>query len=166
MRPPVLDRLFAPVSTLPGVGPRTAPLFARLLDRSPDEAPVVDILFHLPHSGIDRHARPAIVGGVSRGRRLHRPRRLSLLRGRLYIGFPAQMSADDGQQPRLMIRDRKLKRFSSTGSEITAGHAGLTIDQARAAMLYFLENTKERENNAKSYFSREPCGIQEHMPRL
>ena len=43
MRPSILDKLFAPVSTLPGIGPRMAPLYARLAgDR------VVDLLWHFP----------------------------------------------------------------------------------------------------------------------
>jgi ATP-dependent DNA helicase RecG len=64
MRPPILDPLFAPLSTLPGVGPRTAELFARLLDAAPGEARVLDLLVHLPHSGIDRRARPTIAEAV------------------------------------------------------------------------------------------------------
>jgi ATP-dependent DNA helicase RecG len=64
MRPPILDPLFASLSALPGVGPRTAELFARLLDAAPGEARVLDLLFHLPHSGIDRRARPTIADAV------------------------------------------------------------------------------------------------------
>jgi len=59
MRPALLDPLFAPVSTLPGVGPKNAKLFDRLLGRS-DGARVIDLLFHLPSSVIDRRARPKI----------------------------------------------------------------------------------------------------------
>ena len=59
MRPALLDPLFAPASALPGVGPKNAKLFDKLLDRS-DGARVVDILFHLPHAALDRRARPKI----------------------------------------------------------------------------------------------------------
>ena len=59
MRPASLDPLFAPVSSLPGVGPKNARLFDRLLGR-PDGARVIDLLFHLPTSVIDRRARPKI----------------------------------------------------------------------------------------------------------
>jgi ATP-dependent DNA helicase RecG len=59
MRPALLDPLFAPVSTLPGVGPKNAKLFDRLLAR-PDGARVIDLIFHLPSSVIDRRARPEI----------------------------------------------------------------------------------------------------------
>jgi ATP-dependent DNA helicase RecG len=58
MRPPVLNPLFASLTSLPGVGPKLERVYARLLDR---EAPrVVDILFHLPSGAIDRRARPKL----------------------------------------------------------------------------------------------------------
>ncbi len=59
MRPDLLNPLFAPVSALPGVGPKTGKLFDRLLER-PAGARVLDVLFHIPHSSIDRRNRPAI----------------------------------------------------------------------------------------------------------
>ncbi|MGO4871457.1 MAG: ATP-dependent DNA helicase RecG [Roseiarcus sp.] len=59
MRPALLDPLFAPASTLPGVGPKNAKLFDKLLDRS-QGARVVDVLFHLPYAALDRRARPKI----------------------------------------------------------------------------------------------------------
>jgi ATP-dependent DNA helicase RecG len=67
MRPTVLNPLFAPVTTLPGVGPKQDKLLRYLLDRS--ETPrIVDLLLHLPASVIDRRARPkirdAVVGTV------------------------------------------------------------------------------------------------------
>ncbi len=63
MRPSLLDPLFAPAGTLPGIGPKNARLFDRLLDR-PQGARVVDVLFHLPHSTLDRRARPKIRDAV------------------------------------------------------------------------------------------------------
>src|SRR5450759_3481455 len=58
MRPDVLNRLFASLTSLPGVGPKLEQLYARLLER---EAPrVVDMLFHLPAGVIDRRARPKL----------------------------------------------------------------------------------------------------------
>jgi ATP-dependent DNA helicase RecG len=62
MRPPVLNPLFASLTSLPGVGPKLDKLYARLLDR---EAPrVVDLLFHLPSGAIDRRARPKLRDAV------------------------------------------------------------------------------------------------------
>ena len=59
MRPTLLNPLFAPVTSLAGVGPRQDKLFRYLLGR--DETPrLVDLLLHLPASVIDRRARPKI----------------------------------------------------------------------------------------------------------
>ncbi|HEY2754990.1 MAG TPA: ATP-dependent DNA helicase RecG [Pseudolabrys sp.] len=58
MRPPVLNPLFASLTSLPGIGPKLETLYAKLLDR---EMPrVVDLLFHLPSGAIDRRARPKL----------------------------------------------------------------------------------------------------------
>ncbi|OWW01667.1 ATP-dependent DNA helicase RecG [Rhizobium sp. R72] len=61
MRPAILDPLFSPVSALPGVGPKIAELLVKLLGReAPDDTRVVDLLFHAPHSLIDRRNQPGI----------------------------------------------------------------------------------------------------------
>jgi len=61
MRPPALDPLFAPLSVLPGVGPKIAKLLGGLVGSQPDrEATVADLLFHIPGSVIDRRHRPGI----------------------------------------------------------------------------------------------------------
>src|SRR5258708_31650462 len=58
MRPLLLNPLFAPLTSLPGVGPKLEKLYARLLER---EAPrVIDLLLHLPSGVIDRRARPKL----------------------------------------------------------------------------------------------------------
>jgi len=68
MRPALLNPLFAPVTSLPGVGPRLAPLFDRLLGETGRPARVVDLVFHVPYGVIDRSARPRIAeaepGGI------------------------------------------------------------------------------------------------------
>ncbi len=59
MRPALLNPLFAPVTSLPGVGPKQDKLIRYLLDR--DQTPrLIDLLLHLPSSVIDRRARPKI----------------------------------------------------------------------------------------------------------
>src|ERR1700692_2782491 len=59
MRPALLNPLFAPVTSLAGVGPRQDKLFRYLLGR--DDTPrLVDLLLHLPASVIDRRARPKV----------------------------------------------------------------------------------------------------------
>ncbi|MBA3518667.1 MAG: ATP-dependent DNA helicase RecG, partial [Rhizobiales bacterium] len=60
MRPSRLDPFFAPVRTLPGVGPKSAELIARATAAEGDEATVRDVLFHLPASFIDRRRRPPL----------------------------------------------------------------------------------------------------------
>lgn len=59
MRPSLLNPLFAPVTSLSGVGPKQDKLLQYLLGRS--ETPrLVDLLLHLPSQVIDRRARPKI----------------------------------------------------------------------------------------------------------
>ncbi len=64
MRPDCLAAFFGRVAALPGVGPKTAKLFDRLLARpgvlATSEARVLDLLFHLPSNVIDRSQRPTI----------------------------------------------------------------------------------------------------------
>src|SRR5665213_1944517 len=63
MRPALLNPLFAPVTSLAGVGPKQDKLFRYLLGR--DETPrLVDLLLHLPASVIDRRARPKVRDAV------------------------------------------------------------------------------------------------------
>jgi ATP-dependent DNA helicase RecG len=63
MRPALLNPLFAPITTLTGVGPKQDRLFRYLLGR--DETPrIVDLLLHLPASVIDRRARPKVRDAV------------------------------------------------------------------------------------------------------
>src|SRR6476619_5926135 len=63
MRPPLLNPLFAPITTLTGVGPKQDRLFRYLLGR--DGTPrIVDLLLHLPASVLDRRARPKVRDAV------------------------------------------------------------------------------------------------------
>jgi ATP-dependent DNA helicase RecG len=54
----MLDPLFAPLTSLKGIGPKLAKPLARLLGHEPPR--IIDILFHLPYSAIDRRARPKL----------------------------------------------------------------------------------------------------------
>jgi len=58
MRPTILDPLFAPLTSLRGIGPKLVKPFGRLLDRP--EPRVIDVLFHIPYAAIDRRARPKL----------------------------------------------------------------------------------------------------------
>lgn len=63
MRPALLNPLFVPVTSLSGVGPKQDKLFRYLLAR--DETPrLIDLVFHLPASVVDRRARPKIRDAV------------------------------------------------------------------------------------------------------
>ena len=63
MRPPLLNPLFAPVTSLAGVGPKQDRLLRYLLGC--DETPrLVDLLLHLPVAAIDRRARPKVRDAV------------------------------------------------------------------------------------------------------
>ncbi len=55
MRPPILYPLFAPVTSLTGVGPRTGKLMERLAGPA-----LVDLLWHLPTGIVDRSYRPKL----------------------------------------------------------------------------------------------------------
>jgi ATP-dependent DNA helicase RecG len=60
MRPSLLDKLFAELTTLAGVGPKVEKLYRRLFGREDAPARVIDLLFHLPSSTIDRRSRPKL----------------------------------------------------------------------------------------------------------
>jgi len=63
MRPNILFPLFAPVTSLPGVGPRLGTLFDRLLGGETEAGPrakVADLLWHRPSGLIDRRFTPKI----------------------------------------------------------------------------------------------------------
>ena len=54
LRPSLLDPLFAPATTLPGVGPKTAKALDKLLGDETRAARVIDLLFRLPTGEIGR----------------------------------------------------------------------------------------------------------------
>lgn len=56
MRPAALFPLFAPLTTLPGVGPKLAKPVAKAVGGER----VIDVLFHLPFALVDRQLRPSI----------------------------------------------------------------------------------------------------------
>lgn len=69
MRPSILDPLFAPVTTLEGIGAKVAVLLANLLGNSGElTVPRVSALaFHLPYSLIDRRSRPGVAFAAGDG---------------------------------------------------------------------------------------------------
>ncbi|MDD9910662.1 MAG: ATP-dependent DNA helicase RecG [Ahrensia sp.] len=63
MRPDRLNPLFAPVTSIPGIGPKLAGLLTGLLKGhdAVQTAAVIDLLLHVPTGVIDRRNRPAIM---------------------------------------------------------------------------------------------------------
>jgi ATP-dependent DNA helicase RecG len=66
MRPSILDPLFAPITSLEGVGPKVAGMIEKIVpaDLGDRHARAGDLLFVLPHSVIDRRNRPGIAGSA------------------------------------------------------------------------------------------------------
>src|SRR5215470_8919989 len=60
MRPVILNPLFAPLTSLAGIGPKQDKLYRHLLGRGEAPARLVDLLFHLPSGTIDRRAQPKL----------------------------------------------------------------------------------------------------------
>src|ERR1700736_3885544 len=58
MRPSLLNPLFAPLTSLPGIGSKQEAIYRRLLGRTSEVPRLIDLLFHLPTRAIDRRARP------------------------------------------------------------------------------------------------------------
>lgn len=60
LRPSLLDPLFAPATTLSGVGPKSAKSLDKLLGDETHPARVIDLIFHLPTGAIDRRPSNSI----------------------------------------------------------------------------------------------------------
>jgi ATP-dependent DNA helicase RecG len=60
MRPPILNPLFAAITTLPGVGPKLEKLYRRLFGNEEAAPRILDLLWHLPTGVVDRRARPKL----------------------------------------------------------------------------------------------------------
>ena len=67
MRPSILDPLFAPVTTLDGVGPKVAAQLQTLLAGPGNTVRVRDLVLHLPSGLIDRRKRSEIVSAPQDG---------------------------------------------------------------------------------------------------
>ncbi|MEL7429868.1 MAG: ATP-dependent DNA helicase RecG [Pseudomonadota bacterium] len=64
MRPDILNSLFKPVSSLEGIGPKLEKNLTRLFHgrETGEPARVAELLFHIPHTVIDRRFQPSIAG--------------------------------------------------------------------------------------------------------
>src|SRR5436190_20985069 len=61
MRPAILNPLFAEARVLPGVGPKIEKLIGKVLGKQDTPPRLIDLIFHLPFSVIDRSSRPKLI---------------------------------------------------------------------------------------------------------
>lgn len=94
MRPEIIYPLFAPVTSLPGIGSRLGELYGQLCGPH-----VVDLLWHLPNSIVDRRYQPSIADAVAG--------RVATLT--VTVGAHAKPRARNARQP------YKVRVFDDTG---------------------------------------------------
>ena len=61
MRPPILNPLFVEARMLKGVGPKVEKLIGKALGTEPRAPRILDLVFHLPFSFVDRRYRPTLI---------------------------------------------------------------------------------------------------------
>jgi ATP-dependent DNA helicase RecG len=61
MRPAILNPLFAEARVLPGVGPKIEKLIGKVLAKEGKPPRLLDLIFHLPFSVVDRTYRPKLI---------------------------------------------------------------------------------------------------------
>ena len=59
MRPEILFPLFAPVRSLPGIGPRLASLLSKITGPN-----IIDLCWHLPSGIVDRRYSPKVADAI------------------------------------------------------------------------------------------------------
>ncbi len=124
MRPSVLDPLFAPLSVLPGIGPRTGALYAKLLGReSVDDCRVIDLVFHLPHGLVDRRFQPTIANapeGVIVTIRGYVDRHQPAPRGKSNVPYRVFIVDDTGELSLTYFRGKQewLSKLLPVGEEV------------------------------------------------
>jgi len=101
MRPPILNSLFAPVSTLEGIGPILTKTLTRLLcgNDAGEPARIADLLFHIPNAIIDRRNQPGIakaVEGSIATLKIHVDKHLPPPRGNRRLPYRIEVHDDTG----------------------------------------------------------------------
>jgi ATP-dependent DNA helicase RecG len=185
LRPSVLDPLFAPASSLPGVGPKIALLLDRLLGEAERPARVVDVLFHLPQGGISRE-RAGSIAEAPVGQPVtlavtvtaHRPAPF----GRAKAPYKVLVEDDSGDVTLVFFnmppaRMEKLlptgaKRFVSGKIELWDGHRQIVhpdriLDERNAANLPAVEAVYgQTEGLSSRLLARYAHGALERLPPL
>ena len=185
LRPTVLDPLFAPASSLPGVAPKIALLLDRLLGEAERPARVVDVLFHLPQGGISRE-RVGSIAEAPVGQPVtlavtvtaHRPAPF----GRAKAPYKVLVEDDSGDVTLVFFnmppaRMEKLlpvgaRRFVSGKIEIWDGHRQIVhpdriLDERNAANLPAVEAVYgQTEGLSSRLLARYAHGALERLPSL
>ena len=101
MRPNLLDPLFVPVTSLSGIGQKTATLIGRVVGRESDEEPrTIDLLLLPPHRLIDRRNQPGIAFAPENAivtLKLRVDRHQPSPRGRSNVPYRVQAHDDTGE---------------------------------------------------------------------
>ncbi len=109
MRPEILNPLFRPVSSLEGIGPKLEKALTRLFygRENGEPARVANLLFHIPHSIIDRQHQPTIataVEGVTVTLKVHVDRHLPPPRGNLRVPYRIEVHDESGEMSLVFFR--------------------------------------------------------------
>ena len=109
MRPDLLNPLFEPVSALEGIGPKLTHTLTRLFHgrETGEPARIADLLFHLPHSIIDRRNRPGIANAVE-GQvstfKVHVDKHVAPPRGNRRIPYKIEVHDETGEMTLVFFR--------------------------------------------------------------
>ncbi len=109
MRPDILNPLFVPVSALEGIGPKLTLTLTRLFHgrEAGEPARVADLLFHLPHSIIDRRNQPGIrnaVEGQVATFKVHADKHIVPPRGNKRIPYRIDVHDETGEMALVFFR--------------------------------------------------------------
>lgn len=109
MRPEILNPLFMPVSELEGIGPKLTQTLTRLLTGSEtgETARLADLIFHLPHSVIDRRNQPSIsqaVEGIISTFKVHVDRHHPPPRGNRRVPYRIDVHDETGEMALVFFR--------------------------------------------------------------
>ncbi len=109
MRPEILNQLFKPVSSLEGIGPKLEKTLTRLFHgrETGEPARIADLLFHIPHSVIDRRNQPGIAAareGMVATFKVHVDRHIAPPRGNKRVPYRIEVHDDTGEMTLVFFR--------------------------------------------------------------
>lgn len=109
MRPELLNPLFAPVSNIEGIGPKLSKTLTRLFrgNENAETARIADLLFHIPHSVIDRRYQPGIANareGIVSTFKVFVDRHIVPPRGNKRIPYKIEVHDDTGEMTLVFFR--------------------------------------------------------------